>query len=53
MYKKETTTSLIITYISFLALFVSCIGLFGLVLFTIDSRIKEIGIRMLDQSLGE
>ena len=45
MYKKETTTSLIITYISILALFVSCIGLFGLVLFTIDNRIKEIGIR--------
>ena len=47
MYKKETTTSLIITYISFMALFVSCIGLFGLVLFTIDSRIKEIGIRKI------
>ena len=45
MYKKEITTSLIITYISLMALFVSCIGLFGLVLFTIDSRIKEIGIR--------
>ena len=45
MYKKETTTSLIITYISLMALFVSSIGLFGLVLFTIDSRIKEIGIR--------
>jgi putative ABC transport system permease protein len=45
MYEKETTSSLIITYTSFLALFVSCIGLFGLVLFTIDSRIKEIGIR--------
>lgn len=45
MYKKETTTALIITYISVMALFVSCIGLFGLVLFTIDTRIKEIGIR--------
>ncbi len=45
MYKKETTTSLIITYISLMALFVSCIGLFGLVLFTIDTRIKEIGLR--------
>jgi len=45
MYKKETTTAQIITYISLMALFVSCIGLFGLVLFTIDSRIKEIGIR--------
>jgi putative ABC transport system permease protein len=28
-----------------MALFVSCIGLFGLVLFTIDTRIKEIGLR--------
>src|ERR1035437_3047003 len=45
MYKKETTTSLIITYISLMALVVSCIGLFGLVLFTIDNRIKEIGLR--------
>jgi putative ABC transport system permease protein len=50
MYKKETTSSLIITYISLLALFVSCIGLFGLVLFTIDSRIKEIGIRKVSGS---
>jgi putative ABC transport system permease protein len=45
MYKKETTTALIITYISLMALFVSCIGLFGLVLFTIDSRMKEVGLR--------
>ena len=45
MYQKETTMAVIITYISLIALFVSCIGLFGLVLFTIDNRIKEIGIR--------
>jgi putative ABC transport system permease protein len=45
LYQKETATSLIVTYISLMALFVSCIGLFGLVLFTIDSRIKEIGLR--------
>jgi putative ABC transport system permease protein len=45
VYRKETRYSLIITYISFFALFVSCIGLFGLVLFTVDSKIKEIGIR--------
>jgi len=50
MYKKETTTSLIITYISFMTLIVSCIGLFGLVLFTIDSRIKEIGLRKVSGS---
>jgi putative ABC transport system permease protein len=45
MYKKEATESGIISYVSLLALLISCIGLFGLVLFTIDSRIKEIGLR--------
>jgi len=35
----------IFTYVSIMSLFISCIGLFGLVLFTIDRRIKEIGIR--------
>jgi putative ABC transport system permease protein len=45
MYKKETTTSRIITYVSVLALFIASMGLFGLVLFTIDNRTKEIGLR--------
>ena len=45
MYVKEMQTSKILTSIAMLALFVSCIGLFGLVLFTIDSKTKEIGIR--------
>jgi putative ABC transport system permease protein len=45
MYEKESVTLRIITYISIMALFISCIGLFGLVLFTIDNRIKEIGLR--------
>jgi putative ABC transport system permease protein len=45
LYKKETATSILLTYISLMALFVSCIGLFGLVLYTIESRIKEIGLR--------
>jgi putative ABC transport system permease protein len=53
MYKKETNTSLIVTYISLIALFVSCIGLFGLVLFTIDSRIKEIGLRKVAGSTAQ
>ncbi len=50
MYKKETTISFIMTYISLLALIVSCIGLFGLVFFTIDSRSREIGIRKVSGS---
>jgi putative ABC transport system permease protein len=45
LYNKETTASNIISYVSLLALLISCIGLFGLVLFTIDGRIKEIGLR--------
>jgi len=45
MYKKETATFMIITYVSLMALFIACMGLFGLVLFSIDQRVKEIGIR--------
>lgn len=45
MYEKETTTFRIITYVSLMALFIACMGLFGLVLFSIDQRVKEIGIR--------
>jgi putative ABC transport system permease protein len=47
MYRKEKTLSEIISYISVFALLISCIGLFGLVMFTIDSRIKEIGLRKI------
>lgn len=45
LYEKETLTLKMVTSVSILALFISCIGLFGLVLFTIDRRIKEIGLR--------
>jgi putative ABC transport system permease protein len=45
LYEKEAITLKIVTYVSIIALFISCIGLFGLVLFTIDRRTKEIGLR--------
>jgi putative ABC transport system permease protein len=45
MYEKDNSTFRIITYVSLMALFIACIGLFGLVLFSIDQRVKEIGIR--------
>jgi putative ABC transport system permease protein len=45
LYAKETLTLKMITLVSILSLFISCIGLFGLVLFTTDRRIKEIGLR--------
>jgi putative ABC transport system permease protein len=35
----------IFTVFSFLAIFIACLGLFGLVFFTAEQRIKEIGIR--------
>jgi putative ABC transport system permease protein len=45
MYDKENRTLKMITWISVMSLFISCVGLFGLVLFTLDCRVKEIGLR--------
>jgi putative ABC transport system permease protein len=50
MYEKEAKTLKLITCVSILYLFISCIGLFGLVLFTIDRRIREIGLRKISGS---
>lgn len=44
-YKAEHTVSKISRYFAFLAIFISCLGLFGLVTFTAEQRFKEIGIR--------
>jgi predicted permease len=44
-YKAEQTVSKLSQYFAFLAIFISCLGLFGLVTFTAEQRIKEIGIR--------
>jgi putative ABC transport system permease protein len=50
LYEKENTTLKLITWVSVFSLFISCIGLFGLVLFTIDQKIKEIGLRKVSGS---
>jgi len=50
MYQKDLVTDRIITTASLIALVISCIGLFGMVLLTIESRIKEIGIRKVNGS---
>lgn len=47
LYSNEINTSKIFDYISFLALFLSFIGLIGLVLLTIEKRTKEISIRKI------
>jgi predicted permease len=45
MYRKEQTIGTLLKYFSVLAIFVACLGLFGLASFTAEQRTKEIGIR--------
>ncbi len=52
-YKAENTVSKLSNYFAFLAIFISCLGLFGLAAFTAEQRTKEIGIRkVLGASVG-
>ncbi|MDJ1496779.1 permease prefix domain 2-containing transporter [Cytophagaceae bacterium DM2B3-1] len=44
-YQNEIRTEQMIEVSTFLAIVIACLGLFGLTLFTTQSRIKEIGIR--------
>lgn len=45
LYKAETVVSKLSNYFAFLAIFISCLGLFGLAAFTAEQRTKEIGVR--------
>lgn len=44
-YESETRVSKLTTIFSWLAILISCMGLFGLTIFNIQRRTKEIGIR--------
>lgn len=44
-YKNEKNTSTLLLWATGLAIFISCLGLFGLVIYTIRQRTKEIGVR--------
>ncbi len=44
-YDKERKTSKVVTASMLMAIFISCMGLFGLAVFTTKQRTKEIGIR--------
>jgi len=48
LYQSEVKISGLFKYFSFIAIFISCIGLFGLSLFIIERRTKEIGIRKVN-----
>ncbi|MEJ7678098.1 MAG: FtsX-like permease family protein [Segetibacter sp.] len=45
LYKSEQVVSHLANYFAFLAIFISCLGLLGLVMFTSEQRTKEFGIR--------
>ncbi len=45
LYRNEKRLGKILFYFSFLAIFISCLGLFGLASFLAERRTKEIGIR--------
>ncbi len=44
-YQSEEITGKMLTVFASLAIFLSCLGLFGLVCFTVKQRTKEIGVR--------
>ena len=48
IYSSENTVSSLANYFAILAIFISCLGLFGLAAFTAERRQKEIGIRKVN-----
>jgi ABC-type antimicrobial peptide transport system permease subunit len=45
LYSSEAVVSKLSNIFAFLAIFISCLGLFGLATFTAEQRTKEIGVR--------
>lgn len=53
LYQSEQVINKLSNYFAFLGIFISCLGLLGLVMFTAEQRTKEIGIRkVLGASVG-
>ncbi|AKD56602.1 ABC transporter permease [Spirosoma radiotolerans] len=44
-YKSETLIGTLANSFAFIAIFIACLGLFGLAMFTAEQRTKEIGVR--------
>jgi putative ABC transport system permease protein len=47
-YRSETQTATLISIMTFVAVLLCCLGLFGLALFSINRRTKEIGVRKVN-----
>jgi len=45
LYSADQRAGNVINVFSFLALFIACLGIFGLASFTAEQRVKEVGIR--------
>lgn len=45
IYQSEASLGKLTTYFALIAIFISCLGLFGLASYTADRRTKELGIR--------
>ncbi|WP_162389739.1 ABC transporter permease [Spirosoma endbachense] len=53
LYKSEQIIGTLVNYFAVLAMFIACLGLFGLASFTAEQRRKEIGVRkVLGASVG-
>ena len=46
-YQSEQKTAMLLKWATGLAIFISCLGLLGLVMYTINTRTKEIGVRKI------
>lgn len=45
LYRSEQQVGSLVNWFSFFAIFISCLGLLGLTIFTVERKTKEIGIR--------
>jgi putative ABC transport system permease protein len=45
LYQSESQFGQVIVVFAFLAIFISCLGLFGLAVFTAEQRTREVGVR--------